>query len=117
MTHHNVKPWASIAGAFVQIPLWMTFFFTMRHLVRPDACLGLETGGLLWFTDLTAKDPYYGLPIICGATFFGMVHLGDAGQAPGVPLDEKAAMMRKVMKGAALLMVPVTSWFESGVFM
>jgi YidC/Oxa1 family membrane protein insertase len=113
---HSVRPWMSIVGALGQIPLWLTFFFTMRHIVRADSGLGLDTGGMLWFTDLTAKDPYYALPVICGATFFGMVQLGDAGQVPGQELDSRQQMMRQMMKGAAVLMVPATSWFESGVF-
>ncbi len=94
----------------------MTFFFTMRHLLRDGSGLGLDAGGLLWFTDLTVQDPYYALPVVCGASFFGMVHLGDAGQAPGVPLDEKQQTMRRYMKFVALGMIPLTSWMESGVF-
>jgi YidC/Oxa1 family membrane protein insertase len=114
--HHNVKPWMSIVGALGQIPLWLSFFFTMRHMVRVDGGLGLDTGGALWFQDLTARDPYFVLPVMCGATFFGMVSLGDPGQAPGVALDARQEQMRTFMKGVALLMVPTTAWFESGVF-
>jgi YidC/Oxa1 family membrane protein insertase len=113
---HNLRPWMSIVGAVTQLPLWITFFFTIRHMTRPDGGLGLDTGGVLWFTDLTAKDPYFVLPVLCGTTFFGMVHLGDGGQAPGAPVDPKQAMMRQMMKGVAVIMVPTTAWFESGVF-
>jgi len=116
LAKNGVQPWMTMVGAFGQIPVWLTFFFTMRHLVRPDGGLGLEMGGTLWFTDLTMRDPYYILPIVCGGTFYSMVQLGDPGQAPGVPVDERQAMMRTMMKGAAVVMVPATAWFESGVF-
>jgi len=116
MKHHNVSPWMSIVGALGQIPLWISFFFTMRHMVREGGGLGLDTGGVLWFTDLTARDPYFALPVICGTTFFGMVSLGDPGQAPGAPVDPKQATMKTFMKFVAVAMVPATAWFESGVF-
>ena len=35
---------------------------------------------------------------------------------PGGPVDEKQQMMKTCMKGFALLMVPMTASFESGVF-
>ena len=115
MTEHNVSPWKTIVGAVGQIPLWLSFFFTMRHIVRPDSGLGLDSGGLLWFSDLTSRDPYFVLPVVCGSTFFGMVSLGDAGSA-GAPVDPKQEQMKTFMKGIAVLMVPATAWFESGVF-
>lgn len=115
LTHHGVRPWMTMVGALGQLPLWMTFFFSMRHLMRPDSGFGLETGGLLWFNDLTMTDPYYALPVLCSGTFFGMVHLGDAGQDP-TKLDERTRQMKTMMKGVAVLMIPMTSWMESGVF-
>jgi len=112
---HNVRPWMTFVGALGQLPVWLTFFFTMRDITgRPGNALGMEDGGALWFTDLTTRDPTYGLPVLCGATFFAMVHLGDAGQTGKV--DDKTALMKNVMKGVAVLMVPMTSWFEAGVF-
>lgn len=41
---------------------------------------GLSEGGMLWFSDLTAPDPYLILPMLSGASLFGMASLGDAGQ-------------------------------------
>jgi len=32
---------------------------------------------MLWFTDLTTPDPYYGLPIMCAAATAGMVRFGS----------------------------------------
>jgi YidC/Oxa1 family membrane protein insertase len=48
----------------------------------PCACVttfqaySLTQGGALWFTDLTAPDPYYGLPILCALATMGMVQYG-----------------------------------------
>ena len=116
MAANNIKPWMTIVGALGQLPLWLTFFFTMRHLLRDGSGLGLETGGAMWFTDLTSRDPYFILPAVCGASFFGMVQLGDAGQAPGAPMDEKQKLMKMFMKAVAIGMPVLTGWMQSGIF-
>ena len=88
----------------------------MRHMSRVDAGIGMDTGGMLWFEDLTQSDPYYLLPLGMGASFFTMASLGDAGQPPGAKLDPKQAQMKVAMKMMAFIMVPATSGFQSGIF-
>lgn len=34
----------------------------------------------------------------------------------GATLDEQQRLMKNVMRGVAVLVVPLTAWFESGVF-
>jgi len=54
---HGVQKW-KVALAFVQIPIGFAMFRLLRgmtHIPVP----GLETGGLLWFTNLAVPDPYY----------------------------------------------------------
>jgi YidC/Oxa1 family membrane protein insertase len=36
----------------------------------------MQTGGLLWFTDLTIQDPFYALPLMTVATLFITVEVG-----------------------------------------
>lgn len=114
---NHVRPWMTIVGAIGQLPLWISFFFTMRHLVREGAGLGLEQGGALWFPDLTQPDPYYLLPLGMGTSFFYMVSLGDPGQTPGAPVDPRQQQMKQMMKFSAFAMVPLTASFQSGVFL
>jgi hypothetical protein len=57
---------------------------------------GLSQGGTLWFPDLTAPDPYLILPMLSGASLFGMASLGDAGQ------QARAQLMRSGGAGPAL---------------
>ena len=113
---HNVKPWMTAVGALGQLPLWVTFFFTLRHVARPGAGLGMEEGGALWFQDLTVPDPYYALPALCGASFYGMITLGDPGQAQGGDMDPQQQQMKTFMKFAAVGMPLMTYWMPSGVF-
>jgi len=111
---HNVRPWATIASAVGTLPVWMTFFFTVRMMCHRDG-IGLSEGGALWFTDLTAADPYVGLPVLTSATFLLMAELGDAGRK-GAGADANAGTIKKVMRGAAVLMIPATMTLESGLF-
>jgi len=110
---HNVKPWATIVGALGQMPMWMTFFFTIRDIAsRPGSMLGFDTGGMLWFPDLCARDPYLGLPVMAGATFYMMTLASD----PGGKQSDSARHMKTFSKGAAIAMPAFTYWMESGVF-
>ena len=116
MLKHGVAPWRTMVTAVVQIPVWMSFFFTLRGILgRPHDALGFGEGGALWFPDLTAADPYYILPVTCGATFYFMASLDPSG-APNDDADEQKARMRTGMKVMAVAMVPLTASFESGVF-
>ena len=66
---HNCYPWRSFAAPAVQIPLLMSAMLGARHLVM----LGdesFETGGALWFTDLTVSDPTYVLPAVAMASTY-----------------------------------------------
>lgn len=53
---------------FVQVPIG----FGMFRLIRGMAALpveSMETGGTLWFPDLTVADPYFALPIASACLF------------------------------------------------
>ena len=116
LAKHKVAPWRTMVSAIAQIPVWMTFFFTLRGMLgRTNDVAGFDTGGLLWFPDLTAADPYYVLPAVTGGTFYLMASMDPSG-APPDPKDEQKAKMRMAMKVVAVAMVPLTASFESGVF-
>jgi len=114
MQRNGVSPLITMASAVGVLPVWITFFFTIRMMVHRDG-VGLAHGGFAWFTDLTVADPYLALPVISSSTVLLMVQLGDPGQL-GAKLDVTQEMMRNVMRGAALFMIPATMSFENGVF-
>lgn len=61
------KPWKNLIG-LIQIPIGIGMF----RLIKGMAALpvpSFETGGFLWFTDLTVSDPYFLLPILTGIVF------------------------------------------------
>lgn len=61
----GINVWKGL-GPFINIPFgYGTFRLTRNMATLPVP--GLETGGVLWFYDLTVADPYFILPILTGA--------------------------------------------------
>lgn len=56
------KPWKNFIQ-LIQIPLSIGMFRVLSGMAALPVP-SLETGGLLWFTDLTVADPYFILPIM-----------------------------------------------------
>ncbi|KAG2386324.1 hypothetical protein C9374_002770 [Naegleria lovaniensis] len=54
----------------IQSPLFIAFFFCLNRMAREVE--GFQWGGMLWFTDLTVKDPTYVLPILSASCFMAV---------------------------------------------
>jgi len=52
----DCHPLKLFATPIVHIPLFLTFIFSVRDMIRNTRVDGLTDGGALWFTDLTAAD-------------------------------------------------------------
>ena len=72
---HECHPAKSFAVAFVQIPLFVSFFWGCRTMVRSGET-SFATEGALWFHDLTAHDPTMFLPLTCIGLTYCSVELG-----------------------------------------
>eukprot|EP00949_MAST-11_sp_MAST-11-sp1_P000264 g264.t1 len=70
---HRVSPMGMFGGALVQLPIFLTFVFTTRHMIR-DPAMGpeLAVGGAFWFTDLTAQDATMMMPVIAAGLSDGL---------------------------------------------
>ena len=73
----------------------------------------LADGGILWFTDLTAPDPYYALPIFSGLTFLAMMELNKKSMLATSP--EQGQMMLTFFRGMAVMIVPFSMYFPTAV--
>eukprot|EP00529_Nitzschia_sp_RCC80_P023173 CAMPEP_0113459766 /NCGR_PEP_ID=MMETSP0014_2-20120614/10631_1 /TAXON_ID=2857 /ORGANISM="Nitzschia sp." /LENGTH=470 /DNA_ID=CAMNT_0000351379 /DNA_START=217 /DNA_END=1629 /DNA_ORIENTATION=- /assembly_acc=CAM_ASM_000159 len=109
---YEVNPFASLGAAIVQIPAFMGMFFGLKKMPElfPDQ---LSTGGILWFTDLTAPDPTFILPIICGVTFFATIELGKDQMLDSNP--QQGQMFVMAFRAMAVVMVPAIMYFPSSV--
>ena len=108
---HDVSFKGVLVPLFVQLPLFITFFLGLRRLATTYP--SMKEGGMLWFTDLSAPDPTYVLPVIAAATFLITIELG--GEVSNPQMDTRR--MKNILRGVGVLMVPMTMSFESGVLL
>lgn len=59
----GIKKWRTFLPLLIQAPLAFGAFRLTRNMVDLPVP-GLEHGGALWFTDLTASDPYMIIPVL-----------------------------------------------------
>lgn len=61
----KVNPLGGCLPVVVQLPIFLVLYYTIREFEALDS---FRTGGLFWFTDLTAPDTLYILPVLYVAT-------------------------------------------------
>lgn len=110
---YGVKPIRAFIAPVVQLPLFMGMFFGLQKMDRiyPEE---LANGGMLWFPDLTAPDPYAILPILSGITFFGMIEMGkDQMLASGN--KRQGELMLNVFRIMSIVMIPFLMSFDTSM--
>lgn len=111
---HGVNPLKSMAGIAFQAPLFICFFSGLRHMATAKVP-SMVAGGMYWFPDLTVADPYYGLPLLCSASFLATVELGAADGMQGMP-PESLSRMKTFFRFIAVAMIPLSSGMPASVF-
>jgi YidC/Oxa1 family membrane protein insertase len=80
---HRASPMRIIGIPALQIPLFVTFVMATRGLIDQGGN-GLDSGGVAWFIDLTARDETLVLPLLAvGATYLNLEL--SLGQLPAQP--------------------------------
>jgi len=110
-TQHKTNPFMPLMGAFVQAPLFISFFFAIRNMA--EKVPSFQDGGALWFTDLTTPDSMYILPILSGLFTLATIELGAMDGMQGQPMMGK---MKMFFRGFAILIVPLTASFPKALF-
>ncbi|XP_054608817.1 mitochondrial inner membrane protein OXA1L isoform X2 [Dunckerocampus dactyliophorus] len=95
---HDVNPMRGFLVPLVQ----------MSYLPVPS----MQTGGMLWFMDLTAADPFYILPLAVTGTMFFILELGAES---GVDNPNLRAM-KTVFRIMPFVILPLTINFPTAVF-
>ena len=97
----KINPVAGCLPVVVQIPFFLSFYWVLLESVemRQAPFMG-------WIQDLSARDPFFILPILMGAAMFGQFKLNPK---PPDPVQAKIfAFMPVVMTGMFM-------WFPSGL--
>ena len=62
----QINPFGSCFPLLVQMPIFITMFYVIRSFASTHE--SFTSGGVLWFQDLSVKDPYHILPILSAVT-------------------------------------------------
>ncbi|CCG83137.1 Inner membrane protein oxa1-2 [Taphrina deformans PYCC 5710] len=110
---NGVNPLMSIVPIFIQMPVFIFFYYALNAMVALPVP-GMEVGGLLWFTDLTAADPRHILPLATSAMTLVNFEIGaEVGASQGTTMNPAVKM---VFRGVMLLM-PFFTWnFPVAIF-
>ena len=104
----NVSTWKMFVP-MINIP----FGYGMFRLLRSMAVLpvpGLETGGILWFTDLTIPDPYFILPMTSAGIMYLIFRSNMKYMAP-----EQQQTMKYVQMAITPISILVTVKMSAGL--
>ncbi|KAI1888645.1 hypothetical protein AGOR_G00187280 [Albula goreensis] len=108
---HDVNPMRGFLVPLVQAPVFISFFTALRKMAYLPVP-SLQVGGLWWFSDLTAADPYYILPLAVTGTMFAVMELGAES---GVD-NPNLRTMKTVLRILPFAILPFTINFPTAVF-
>ncbi|XP_064416439.1 mitochondrial inner membrane protein OXA1L [Latimeria chalumnae] len=108
---HDVNPIRGFLVPLVQAPIFISFFIALRKMAYLPVP-SMQTGGIWWFTDLTAADPFYILPLAVTAT---MVAILELGAESGVDNPNLRAM-KTVFRVMPFIILPLTINFPTAIF-
>ncbi|EFA75517.1 putative oxidase assembly protein [Heterostelium album PN500] len=91
------------------LPFFISAIIAMREMAATFP--SMKTAGMLWFTDLSAMDPYFILPIISSASYL-LVNELTLGNAPNLFL-KAISWVARIM---ALLIIPFSYTIPSIVY-
>jgi len=97
----KINPLGGCLPILVQIPVFIALYWVLLEAVELR-----QAPFMLWIQDLSAKDPYYVLPLLMGATMFIQQKLNPA------PLDPIQA---KVMMALPIVFTVFFLFFPSGL--
>ncbi|HZD52790.1 MAG TPA: membrane protein insertase YidC, partial [Woeseiaceae bacterium] len=97
----KVNPAAGCLPMLIQMPFFLAFYWVLVESVEMR-----QAPFALWITDLSARDPYFILPLIMGAAMFAQQRLNPA------PADP---MQAKVMQIMPVAFTVFFAFFPSGL--
>ncbi|HVA66789.1 MAG TPA: YidC/Oxa1 family insertase periplasmic-domain containing protein [Elusimicrobiota bacterium] len=98
---HGVHPASGCLPMLVQFPIFFALFYALRGAWELHGA-----GWIFWITDLSAKDPYYVLPLVMGAVMFFQNKLNPMSSDP---------MQAKMMTWMPIIFTFMFLYFPSGL--
>ncbi len=97
----KINPLGGCLPILVQIPVFIALYWVLLESVELR-----QADWILWFTDLSSKDPYFVLPLLMGITMFIQQKLNPP------PLDP---MQAKIMSALPIVFTIFFAFFPSGL--
>src|ERR687896_2142234 len=102
----QVNPFGSCFPLLVQMPIFIGMFYVIRGF--GDTHPSFTSGGILWFQDLSAYDPFYILPVLSAVTMLG------ASEITAKHIDPQ---QRWIMRTLPVVFTIFLLTFPAGLFM
>jgi YidC/Oxa1 family membrane protein insertase len=102
-SREGINPLGSCFQMFLQMPIWFGLNTALRYAIE------LRHAKWAWVTDLSAKDPYYVLPVVVGVTMYLVSKM-----TPMTSTDPQQQQMMKLMPISFAIMFVVFP-FSSGL--
>ncbi|NLG75261.1 MAG: membrane protein insertase YidC [Xanthomonadaceae bacterium] len=98
----KINPLAGCLPILIQIPFFLACYWVLLESVemRQAPFLG-------WITDLSARDPYFILPLLMGAAMFAQFKLQ--------PMPSADPIQAKIFMFMPLIMAVMMAWFPAGL--
>lgn len=116
LSENNCHPLKSLITPAVLMPLFITFFFAVRGLAEAGIT-SMTNGGLFWFVDLTAPDPFVILPALSAAMSLLILETGaEMGGNDQNAMGGQAKIVKNVLRVLTVVFIPVLMNFPAAVF-
>ena len=102
----SVNPLGGCFPLLVQMPIFITIFYVIRSFGETHE--DFNSGGILWFQDLSVMDPYYVLPILSAVTMLAASEITSKHVDP-----QQRWLMRVMPVGITVFLLT----FPAGLFM
>ncbi|XP_074645694.1 mitochondrial inner membrane protein OXA1L-like isoform X2 [Tubulanus polymorphus] len=110
MSKHRIQPFKNMLVPMAQVPVFLSVFMGLRKMANLPVA-SMTTGGILWFTDLTLADNWYGMPLITMATFLLTIEVG----VDGVRASSQTHAMKWILRAMPIFILPMISNFPAAM--
>ncbi|HWQ02992.1 MAG TPA: membrane protein insertase YidC [Candidatus Nitrosotenuis sp.] len=98
----GVNPMGGCLPMLLQMPIWIALYQMLNAAIELR-----HAAWILWIKDLSAKDPYYILPIFMAVTMYLSQKMMPATSAD--PAQQKMMQMMPIIFGGMFIVIPVSS--------
>lgn len=101
-----------IASPIVQIPVFVSFAYSVREMIRNGTAIGLESGGFAWFVDLTIPDASYVLPILAASSTYMNFEISLKSKVGFIDWARKKLQYLPILSFPFIIQLPQVSFLE-----